>query len=56
MVIHLTGVEVDTKKSCGLKFPTTFLVAELGQLDAILSYQWLSCAQLIVNPGVTVCF
>ena len=51
VVLCLAGVEVDTKKECGLKIPTTFLVADLGKVDAILSYQWLSDAQLIVNPS-----
>ena len=51
VVLCLAGVEVDTKRGCGLKIPTTFLVADLGKVDAILSYQWLSDAQLIVNPS-----
>ena len=51
VVLCLAGVEVDTKKQCGLKIPTTFLVADLGKVDAILSYQWLSDAQLIINPS-----
>ena len=51
VVLRLTGVEVDTKKQCGLKIPTTFLVADLGKVDAILSYNWLSDAHLIVNPS-----
>ena len=41
MVLHLEGFEVDTGRAQGIKIPTSFLVADLGKIDAIVSYQWL---------------
>jgi len=49
VILHLEGFEVDTGKPQGLKVPTHFLVADLGRLDAIVSYGWLAANNLLVN-------
>ena len=40
IILHLHGKDVDTGRAQGLKIPTTFLVAEIGHLQAIMSYEW----------------
>ena len=37
MVLRLKGTDVDTGKPQGLKIPTTFLLANVGHLDAQVS-------------------
>ena len=49
MVLHIEGVEVDTGKPQGLKIPTTLLQADLGRIQAILSYDWLATNGFLVN-------
>ena len=48
-VLRLTGAEVDTGKAILFKIPTSFLVAELGRVDALVSYDWLAQNDFIVN-------
>ena len=49
MTLFLEGKEVDTQRPHILKVPTTFLVADLGRLDAIVSYDWLAHNDFLVN-------
>jgi len=45
----LKGMDVDTGKPQQLKIPTTFLLAEVGHLDALVSYEWVSKHNFLVN-------
>ena len=49
LILKLDGFDVDTKNPHTLKIPTNFLVADLGKLDAIVSYDWLAQNDLLVN-------
>ena len=49
VVLRLDGTEVDTQRPFSLKVPTTFLVAELGKLDAIVSYDWITQNDFLIN-------
>ena len=49
MVLRLTGVDPGTKVTYGIKVPTTFVVADLGYLDGILSYGWSAENNFMVN-------
>ena len=45
----LKGTQVDTGYPQVLKIPTTFVVADVGHLEAILSYSWLVDNNFLVN-------
>ena len=49
VTLCLNGMEVDTQRPFSLKLPTSFLVAELGRMDAIVSYDWLTQNDFMVN-------
>ena len=48
--IRLHGVHVDTGRPQDLKIPTTFLLADVTPLQAIVSYEWVSQHNFLVNP------
>ena len=49
VIIRLKGVDVDTGRPQDLKIPTTFLLADVGPLQAIVSYEWVSRHNFLVN-------
>jgi len=49
VVLHFGAHDVDTGRRQILKIPTTFIVAELGAIDAIVSYAWLGKNNFLVN-------
>jgi hypothetical protein len=49
IVLYLEGTDVDTGKPQALKIPTTFLLAEVGHLQAIIYYEWLASHNFLVN-------
>lgn len=49
VILYIKGTDVDTGKAQGLKIPTTFLLAEVGHLQAIVSYEWLANHNFLVN-------
>ena len=49
--IVLTGIEHDTRAPRAVKVPTTLYEADIG-VEAILSYEWLTTYNFLVNPGL----
>ena len=50
-LLEIMGVERDTKLEKTLEIPTRFIEAGIS-VDAILSYEWLSTFDFMVNPGM----
>ena len=48
-LLYLRGVEVDTGKPQGLKFPIQLIEADISA-DVIVSYGWLAQQNFLINP------
>ena len=47
----LEGIEHDSRAIQRVRVPTTFYEADLG-VEAILSYEWLTMYNFMINPGL----